>query len=125
MVRLRAANGIEPMKIKLSVFIPTVFAGLLLYQPVIAKDAEAYGAALIKARTSLAAAAEQVQLWNTSEALLKKAAFAAKEGFFEQAIEYADEARVHGELALATAMREKKVWANGVPKLQAQQRAQK
>ena len=121
MVRLRAANGIEPMKIKLSVFIPTVLAGLLLHQPVMAKDAEAYGAALIKARTSLAAAAEQVQLWNTSGALLKKAALAAKEGFFEQAIEYVDEARVHGELALATALREKKVWANGVPKLQPRQ----
>ena len=107
------------MKIKLSVFIPTIFAGLLLHQPVIAKDAEAYGAALIKARTSLEAAAEQVQLWNTSAALLKKATLAAKEGFFEQAIEYVDEARVHGELALATGMREKKVWQNGVPKLQA------
>jgi len=112
---------IKVMNIKLSVLIPTVLAGLMLHQPAIAKDAEAYGAALIKARASLAAAAEQVQLWTTSGALLKKATLAAKEGFFEQAIEYADEARMHGELALATALREKKVWQNGVPELETQQ----
>ena len=104
------------MKIKLSVFVPILFAALMLHQPVMAKNAEAYGAALIDARASLAAAAEQCQLWNTSDALLKKAKVAAADGFFDQAVEYVQEAKRHGELALATAVREKKVWRNGVPK---------
>jgi len=104
------------MKIKLSVFVPILFAGLMLHQPLMAKNAEAYGAALIDARASLAVAAEQCQLWSTSDALLKKAKAAAADGFFDQAVEYVQEAKRHGELALATAVREKKVWRNGVPK---------
>jgi hypothetical protein len=121
MVRPRAANWIEPMKIKLLVLIPMFMTAVTFSQTVFAKDAEAYGAAMIKARASLAAAADQVQLWTTSESLLNKAEAAAKEGFFEEAIEFADEARVHGELALATAIKEKQVWQNGVPKLKSKQ----
>jgi hypothetical protein len=104
------------MKIRAGIISAALLLGLLTQQTVMAKDAEAYGAALIKARTSLDVAAEQTQLWTTSEALLKKAEAAADEGFFEQAIEYADEARLHGELALATAAKEKEVWQNGVPR---------
>ena len=121
MVRPRAANRIEPMKIKLSVLMPMFLTVVMFSQAVLAKDAEAYGAAMIKARASLAAAAEQAQLWNTSESLLKKAEAAANDGYFEEAIEFADEARVHGELALATALKEKQVWQNGVPKLESKQ----
>ena len=116
MVRPRGANGIELMKIKLSVFVPVLLAGLMLHQPLMAKNAEAYGAALIDARASLEVVAEQVQLWNTSDALLKKAKVAAADGFYDQAVEYVKEAKLHGELALATALREKKVWRNGVPR---------
>ena len=116
MVRLHDANGIKHMKIKFSVIIPALLVGLMLHQPVMAKNAEAYGAALIDARESLAKAAEQAQLWTTSDALLAKAKAAAADGFYDQAVEYVNEAKLHGELALATALREKKVWRNGVPR---------
>ena len=48
MVRPRAANWIEPMKIKLLVLIPMLMTAVTFSQTVFAKDAEAYGAAMIK-----------------------------------------------------------------------------
>jgi hypothetical protein len=81
-----------------------------------AADEAEYQAALTKTQETLREAETKVQLWNTSEKLLNEAAKAASEGDFDLAVELATEAGLHGELAVATAEREKKVWQNSVPK---------
>jgi hypothetical protein len=48
--------------------------------------------------------------------LLKGAAKAAASGDYDLAIELANEAGLHAQLALATAAREKQTWQNNVPK---------
>jgi len=91
-------------------------AFLMLPASVLAADAAEYQAALTKARETLSDAESKVQLWSTSEILLKDAEEAAASGDFDLAVKLANEARLQGELAVATAEREKKTWQNGVPK---------
>ena len=103
------------MKLKLFILIYALLAALMLSASSIAADATEYQAALTKARQTLAEAEKKVQLWGTSEVLLKDAEKAAGEGDFELAVKLVNEARLHGELAVATAEREKKIWQKGVP----------
>jgi len=103
------------MKLKLLILINILLAALMLSTSAIAADATEYQAALAKARQTLADAEKKVQLWSTSEVLLKDAENAAAEGDFELAVKLATEAGLHGELAIATAEREKKTWQKGVP----------
>lgn len=104
------------MKNKLSILVFTLLAGLMLQAPVMAADEAEYQAALTKAQETLREAETKVQLWNTSEKLLDEAAKAASEGDFDLAVKLATEAGLHGELAVATAEREKQVWQKSVPK---------
>ena len=104
------------MKLKLPVLLAALLAGLMLSTSGIAADAAEYEAALIKARETLSDAESKVQLWSTSEILMKDAEEAAAAGDFELAVALATEARLQGELAVATAEREKKTWQKHVPK---------
>ncbi len=104
------------MKHKLPVLVAALLAGLMLNTSVVAADAAEYEAALAKARETLSDAESKVQLWSTSEILLQDAEEAAAAGDFELAITLATEARLHAELAVATAEREKKTWQKSVPR---------
>lgn len=104
------------MKRKLSVLVPALLAGLMLHASAMAADAAEYKAALTRAQETLRDAESKVQLWSTSEILLADAEAAAASGDFELAVALANEARLHGELAVATAEREKKTWQKHVPK---------
>jgi len=104
------------MKRKLPVMVFALAAILLLQTPAMAADAAAFEAALAKARETLRDAESKVQLWTTSDKLLEDAAKAAASGDFDLAIELANEAGLHAQLALATAAREKQTWQNNVPK---------
>ena len=88
----------------------------LLNTTAMAADDAEYQAALAKAQETLSDAEGKVQLWSTSEILLNDAEEAAAAGDFELAVKLATEARLQGELAVATAEREKKTWQNHVPK---------
>ena len=79
-------------------------------------NAEDYKAALTIAQQTLRDAGNKVQLWSTSEILLKDAEAAAASGDFVLAVKLANEASLHAELAVATAEREKETWLNNVPK---------
>ena len=104
------------MKYLITVLVSVSLAFLMLPAPVLAADAAEYQAALTKARETLSDAESKVQLWSTSEILLKDAEEAAASGDFDLAVKLATEARLQGDLAVATAEREKKIWQNGVPK---------
>ncbi|MDH4020027.1 MAG: hypothetical protein OEU84_10545 [Xanthomonadales bacterium] len=104
------------MKYLIMVLASVSLAFLMLPASVLAADAAEYQAALTKARETLSDAESKVQLWSTSEILLKDAEEAAASGDFDLAVKLANEARLQGELAVATAEREKKTWQNGVPK---------
>jgi hypothetical protein len=104
------------MKHLIPVLASVSLAVLMLSGPVLAADAAQFQAALTKARETLSDAESKVQLWSTSEILLKDAEEAAASGDFDLAVKLATEARLQGELAVATAEREKKIWQNGVPK---------
>ncbi len=116
MGRLHAAEREPCMNRKLIVLIFALLAGLMLHTSSIAADAAEYKTALEKARQTLAEAEKKVQIWSTSEVLLKDAEKAAADGDFDLAARLATEARLQGELAVATAEREKKIWQKGVPK---------
>lgn len=104
------------MKYLITVLVSVSLVVLMLPASVLAAGAEEYQAALTKARETLSDAESKVQLWSTSEILLKDAEEAAASGDFDLAVKLATEARLQGELAVATAEREKKTWQNGVPK---------
>ena len=104
------------MKTKLPLLMTALMTGMLLHTFAMAADADEYMAALTKAQQTLRDAETKVQLWSTSEILLKDAEQAAASGDFELAVMLANEATLQGELAVATAEREKKTWQNGVPK---------
>ncbi len=104
------------MKLNLSVLVSALLAAFMLNTTVMAADDAEYQAALAKAQETLSDAEEKVQLWSTSEILLNDAQEAATAGDFELAVKLATEAGLHGELAVATAEREKKNWQKHVPK---------
>jgi uncharacterized UPF0160 family protein len=104
------------MKRNLYLLFSAFLAVLILPVSALAANAEDYVAALEKAQNQVCEAATKVQLWNTSEALLEKAAEAAAAGDFDEGIKLANEAGLHAELAVATAEREKKNWRLYVPK---------
>lgn len=104
------------MKLKLATLASALLGALMLHTSAIATDAAEYKMELAKAKATLHDAESKVQLWSTSEILLEDAEKAAESGDFELAVKLATEARLHGELAVATAEREKKTWQNGVPK---------
>ena len=103
------------MKTLITVLVSISLTCLMFPDSVLAADAAEYQAALTKARETLNDAESKVQLWSTSEILLKDAEKAAASGDFDLAVKLATEARLQGELAVATAEREKKTWQNGVP----------
>jgi hypothetical protein len=115
MGRLHAAEWEPCMNHKLIVLIFALLAGLMLHTSTYAADAAQYNAALAKAQETLAEAEKKVQLWSTSEILLKDAEKSAADGDFDLATKLATEARLQGELAVATAEREKKIWQINVP----------
>jgi hypothetical protein len=104
------------MKYKPTLMIVFLLYALITSSVVSAHDVCDYQAALEKARATLADVETKTQLWSTSDILLEKAAEAAAAGDVKLAVELANEARLHGELALATAMRVKDVWEKSVPK---------
>ena len=103
---------------KLSILMPALLSGLLMHTSVIAADAAEYTAALRQVENALCDAESKVQLWSTIDVLLADGVEAADAGDYELAIKLVNEARVHGELAVATAEREKKNWQRHVPKKQ-------
>ena len=103
------------MNATLMVLVFALLAGLMLHTSSYAADATEYKAARVKAQETLAEAEKKVQIWSTSEVLLEDAEKAATEGDFELATKLATEAGLQGELAVATAKREKKIWQKGVP----------
>ena len=104
------------MKLKFSVLFTALLTGLMLHVSAMAADAAQYKTALEKAQATLSDADTRVQLWSTSDILLENAEKAAAAGDYKEAVKLADEAGMHGELAVATAEREKKTWQKGVPK---------
>jgi hypothetical protein len=116
MARLHAAEMEMQMKRKLPILVAALVAGLMLHTAAMAADAAEYEAALAKAQETLRDAESKVQLWTTSDALLEDAAKAAAAGDFDLAVQLANEAALHADLAVATAEREKTVWQNNVPK---------
>lgn len=104
------------MKYKPTLMILILLSALVSSSVVSAHGDGEYQAALEKARATLADVETKTQLWSTSDILLEKAAEAAAAGDVKLAVELADEARLHGELALATAMRVKDTWEKSVPK---------
>ena len=104
------------MKLKLPTLAFALLSALMLHASAMAADAADYKLELAKAKATLTDAQSKVQLWSTSEILLKDADVAAAAGDFELAVKLATEARLQGELAVATAEREKKTWEDGVPK---------
>ena len=104
------------MKLKLSTLAFVLLAALMLNASAMAADATEYKLELAKAKATLTDAQSKVQLWSTSDILLEDAEKAAAAGDFELAVKLATEARLHAELAVATAEREKKVWQKSVPK---------
>ena len=104
------------MKLKLPTLAFALLAVLMIQTPAMASDATEYKLELAKAKATLSEAETKVQLWSTSEILLEEAVKAATAGDYELAVKLAVEARLQGELAVATAEREKKTWQNGVPK---------
>lgn len=104
------------MKLKLPTLVFALLSALMLHASAMAQDAAEYKLELAKAKATLTDAQSKVQLWSTSEILLKDADEAAAAGDFELAVKLATEARLQGELAVATAEREKKTWEDGVPK---------
>ena len=104
------------MKQLIPVLASVALAVLTLFAPAMAADATEYQAALTEARQTLGDAESKVQLWSTSEILLEDAEKAAASGDFNLAVKLATEARLQGELAVATAEREKQIWQSHVPK---------
>lgn len=104
------------MKNKSALCFSTLLTGLLLHAGVSAGEVDEYKAELAKTEAALEEIARTAQLWTTSGELLKSARNAAEGGHFDRAIELVKEARLHGELALATARREKQNWQRNVPK---------
>lgn len=104
------------MKHNLSILVITLLVCVMLQTDVMAADEAEYQVALTKAQETLRDAETKVQLWTTSDALLADAEKAAASGDFELAVKLANEAGLHGELAVATAEREKKTWQKSVPK---------
>jgi hypothetical protein len=104
------------MKRQLPVMVFALVATLLLQSTAMAANAAAFDVALAKAQETMRDAESKVQLWTTSDQLLKGAAKAAASGDYDLAIELANEAGLHAQLALATAAREKQTWQNNVPK---------
>lgn len=104
------------MKRKLPLFIAALLAGVMMNTTAFAGEVDEYKAQLARTKAELAEISKEVQLWSTSGTLLKSAENAAEGGHFEHAIELIKEAGLHGELALATAKREKKTWQRNVPK---------
>ena len=98
--------------------IPGLLVALMLQTPALAADANDYQEALRKADETLCDADSRVQLWSTSDILLDDAAKAAAAGDFDLAVTLVNEARIHAELAVATAEREKTTWQRNVPRLQ-------
>jgi len=104
------------MKFKLSILVSVLLAASMLPASLMAADAAEYKLELAKAKATLSDAESKVQLWSTSEILLEDADKAAASGDYELAVKLATEARLQGELAVATAEREKKNWQKNVPK---------
>ena len=104
------------MKFKLTMLLSILLTGFMLQSSAMAADEADYQAALTKARETLRDAETRVQLWTTSEILLADAEKASVSGDFELAVKLANEAGLHGELAVATAEREKNTWQKSVPK---------
>jgi hypothetical protein len=55
--------------------------------------------------------------WNTIRPLLRTARKAAGKGDFDRAVKLAEEARLHGELAVEQAAHEDEHWIDAVPRL--------
>ena len=77
-------------------------------------DRASYEAALAAAEAVRKEAAELRYEWNTIAPLIEKSQSAAAEGDFTKAIELANEARKHGELAVAQAKYESDHWQESV-----------
>lgn len=79
-------------------------------------DKAAYEAALAAAEAARKEAADLRYEWNTIAPLIEKAQAAAGEGDFAKAISLANEARKHGELAVAQSAYESEHWQESVVK---------
>ena len=88
----------------------------LLAMPSQAADEAGYKAACEAAEAARKAAAEARYEWNTTAPLIKKAVEAAAGGDYDKATKFCNEARLHGELALAQSRREAEDWKAQVVK---------
>ncbi|MDH3920967.1 MAG: hypothetical protein OEU25_22625 [Rhodospirillales bacterium] len=76
----------------------------------LAADQAAYDAACKAAESARQSAAEMRYEWNTIKPLIEKAGVAAQAGDYERAVKLCDEARKHGEEAIAQAKHESEAW---------------
>jgi hypothetical protein len=74
------------------------------------RDQAAYDAACKAAESARQSAAEMRYEWNTIKPLIEKAGVAAQAGDYERAVKLCDEARKHGEEAIAQAKHESEAW---------------
>ncbi len=79
-----------------------------------ASDAGAYEVAYSAAEAAIKEADDKGHAWTTTAALLAASRQAADNGDFDQAIELANEAKRHGELASAQADFESEAWRERV-----------
>lgn len=71
---------------------------------------ESYDASLAAARVAIELSAQKGHAWMTADQLIEAAAKAALDGDEARAIQLADEARVHAELAVVQADKEAATW---------------
>ena len=101
------------MKQKITIAGAVMLIGLS-WSTSMAADAKAYEAACAAADEARKTSAELKYEWNTIEPLMEKAKAAADEGNFDKAVKLCDEARLHGEQAIAQAKEQADVWKAAV-----------
>ncbi len=97
----------------------TMIAGVamligLSWGTAMAGDAKAYEAACAAAEEARKVSAELKYEWNTIAPLIDKAKEAAEDGEFDKAAKLCEEARLHGEAAIAQAKDQAQAWKAAV-----------
>ena len=81
-----------------------------------AADKKAYESACAAAEEARKTSAEMRYEWNTIAPLMAKADEAAAAGDYDKAVKLCDEARLHGEAAIAQAKKQADMWKAAVPR---------
>lgn len=101
------------MKHAIQIAVVALLIGLTS-APSMAADKKAYMSACAAAEATRKKAAELRYEWNTIAPMMKKAEDAAAAGDYDKAVKLCDEARMHGEAAVAQAKEQADVWKAAV-----------